>query len=123
MGHVFSCVVDSQPIYYFQAWNLIHSLIGKADVKAEQIIVNFTPNVDPDLIREIKQLNCHVRFIEPFGDKKYCNKIAQLDQDIFHECDGVFLLDLDMIVLANIDHLYHPNMICGKVVLITQMTP
>lgn len=112
----YSCVVDSQPIYYFQAWNLVHSLIWKGQVLPGQIHVQCTPDVDPEFIREARKLGCQINFINRFGDGKYCNKIAQLKNQAFHEYECIVLLDLDMIVLDRLDHLFKPGAICGKIV-------
>ncbi|MFM7575882.1 MAG: hypothetical protein ACKO5Q_02915 [Microcystaceae cyanobacterium] len=65
---------------------------------------------------EIQKLGCNLLFIERFGDGKYCNKIAQLDNKVFFDSECVFFLDTDMIVLGNIKNLYVPNEICGKIV-------
>lgn len=113
--HGYSYVVDCRPIYYFQAWNLVHSLIWKGLVLPEQIHVQCTPEVDPEFIKEVGKLGCQMSFIERFGDGKYCNKIAQLNHPAFHEYECMVLLDLDMIVLDRIDHLYKPESVCGKI--------
>lgn len=116
MKHCYSCVVDSQPIFYFQAWNLVNSLLVNAKVDASQIYVNCVNDVHQFFLDEIQKLGVNINFIERFGDKKYCNKIAQLDNEEFGRADCVFLLDSDMIVLDKIQSLYSANSICGKIV-------
>lgn len=116
MKRYYSCVVDSQPIFYFQAWNLINSLIGRANVHASQIYVNCTTDVEQFFLDEIEKLGCNIHRIERFGDGRYCNKIAQLDNEIFRDSECIFLLDADMVVLGEIQNLYVPSKICGKIV-------
>ncbi len=65
---------------------------------------------------EIEKLGCNLLYIERFGDGKYCNKIAQLGNEAFCDSECVFLLDADMVVLDEIQNLYVPNTICGKIV-------
>jgi len=114
--YYYSCVVDSHPKFYYQAWMLINSLIRKADVKASQIFVNHTNEVEKFFLDEVKKIGCKTVQIDRFGDGKYCNKIAQLDNRILNSSKCIFLLDTDMIVLDKINKTYIPDSICGKIV-------
>lgn len=114
--YYYSCVVDASPIFYFQAWGLVHSLMMRAKVEPSQIFVHYIEDVDTFLIEELIGLGIQVRPIERFGDGKYCNKIVQLKTPEFSTTECVFLLDTDMIVLEELWQIYTPQTVCGKVV-------
>jgi len=112
----YSCVVDNNPMFYYQTWNLVHSLIYNGEVKPSHIFVHYTNEVEEFFISTIKKLGVNIININRFGDGKYCNKIAQLNTSAFLNAECVFLLDTDMIVLENLQHLYKPKKIAGKIV-------
>lgn len=112
----YSCVIDSSAVFYYQAWNLVNSLICKAKVEAKRIVVNCTLEVDDFVLEEIQRLGCQVRRFKRFGDGKYCNKIAQLDYEVFQAADSVVLLDADMLALRPFEEICQPGAISGKIV-------
>lgn len=112
----YSCVVDSNPIFYYQTWNLVNSLLEKGNVNKSQIFVHYIEDVEDFFIAEIKNIGVNTIPISRFGDGKYCNKIAQLSTQEFRNSECTFFLDSDMIVLDDLSAIYTPNKISGKIV-------
>ncbi|MEL7409485.1 MAG: class I SAM-dependent methyltransferase, partial [Cyanobacteria bacterium J06558_2] len=112
----YSCVVDATPLFYWQSWGLVNSLIQCAKVLPQQIYVHCTPEVDRAFLEQLKTLGINLKAIERFGDGKYCNKIAQLKTEELTRAKCVFLLDTDTIVLGQLTEVYTDNVIKGKIV-------
>lgn len=113
---LFSCLVDNSPIFYYQAWILIKSLIENSNVPPRNIFLHATKGVENYFLNKIKFLEVNVQIVEPFGDGKYCNKICQLETLAFEEAEYVYLMDTDMIVLGDINHIGTRTAIGGKIV-------
>jgi len=98
-GFFISCVVDGKSKFYFQAELLLHSILKTNTAKAENIIVHCTESVKESFLDFLDSLNLKYVIVTPFLDKKYCNKIIQLDYfKALHNkqnTKGVLLLDLD----------------------------
>ena len=128
-GHPYrySMVVDWVGGHPYQAEILLFTLQEYGGVPADAIIVQCTNRVSEEVRRAFRQQGYRVVGIAPYLDGKYCNKIAQLDYLVEEaaqdgrapggggQTDGVFLLDLDLAVLAPLE-VAEPNAVCGKVV-------
>ena len=112
----YSCVVDAAPLFYWQTWGLVNSLLELAEVSAKQIYVHYTPEVDPAFLIQLETLGVNLKAIARLGDGKYCNKIAQLKTTEFKTAKCVLLLDTDMLVLRELSAIYTTKAIKGKVV-------
>ncbi|WP_319420080.1 class I SAM-dependent methyltransferase [Pleurocapsa sp. FMAR1] len=112
----YSCVVDASSLFYWQTWGLVNSLIQIAKVSPTQIFVHYTLEVDQTFLQQLNILGVNLKSISRFGDGKYCNKIVQLDTREFAKAKCVFFLDTDMVVLDELEELYIPKVIRGKVV-------
>lgn len=112
----YSCVVDAVPLFYWQTWGLVNSLLELAGVSAEQIYVHYTPEVDRAFLIQLETLEVNLKAIARLGDGKYCNKIAQLKTREFTSAKCVFLLDTDLLVLRELSAVYTTKTIKGKVV-------
>lgn len=112
----YSCVVDAAPLFYWQTWGLVNSLIKLAGVSPSQICVHYTPEVDRGFLEQLQSLGINLRQITRLGDGKYCNKIAQLKTKEFTSAKCVFLLDTDMLVLRELSAIHSTKAIKGKVV-------
>ena len=112
----YSCVVDAAPLFYWQTWGLVNSLIQLAKISPRQIFVHHTPEVDRAFLARLKALGVNVREIARVGDGKYCNKIAQLKTVEFASAECVFLLDTDMLVLRELSAIITTQAIKGKIV-------
>ena len=116
-GIAFSFIVDEDPRFAYQGWQLAHSIIEQLSARPEDIFVQFTKGVDSDTIQVFKDLGCRTIFIERFGDVKYCNKIAQWSDELINsECQLFIFLDTDMIFVGNCLDQLRSDVICAKVV-------
>ena len=111
----YSCVVDAAPLFYWQTWGLVNSLLKLAKVSANQIYVHYTPEVDRAFLSQVETLGVNLKAIARLGDGKYCNKIAQLQTKEFTSAKCVVLLDTDMVVLQELSAIYTTKAIKGKI--------
>jgi len=101
----YSCVVDKQEKFKKQGWLWLNSLIKLGGINPADIWVHCVRGVEPDYIKKCEDTGVNVESIEPFGDKKYCNKIAQMSNAKLKDSDAIILMDTDMIMLENFEHL------------------
>lgn len=94
-----SFLVDDVPIHYYQAELLLFSLEKFAGYNKSQIVIHCTNRVKKEFLKFLEKNEHRYCLVEPYLDKKYCNKIRQLDFFLDKTCDGIFLLDTDMFVL------------------------
>ena len=114
----YSMVVDWPRQHPYQAEVLLHTLRENAGAPPEAIVVQCTTRVGDDVRAEFRRAGHAVVEIAPYLDGVYCNKIAQLDHFAARPDDnaqGVFLLDLDVAILAPLD-IPDPTAVCGKIV-------
>ena len=112
----YSTVVDWLDAHPYQAEVLLFTLETFAFAPRRQMVVQCTNRVPEDVRAGFESQGYTVTTIEPYLDEAYCNKIAQLD----HFADGtdaagVFLLDLDMVVVSALG-VPNPDAVCGKIV-------
>ena len=115
-----SMVVDWLDAHPYQAEVLLTSLEEIAGVPRHRLVVQCTDRVSDEVAEQFRRRGHPVVAIEPYLDRTYCNKIAQLDHFLTPTgfdagVDGVLLLDLDIAVLAPLD-IPQPGAVCGKVV-------
>lgn len=60
-----------------------------------------TPSVPASVYQHFSDQGYSVRHLTPFGDEKFCNKLAQLPNLLGEACDIIVLLDTDMIAVAD----------------------
>ena len=111
-------VVDWPAAHPYQAELLLRTLRENAGVPREAITVQCTTRVGEDVRAAFRRGGYAVAEIAPYLDGMYCNKIAQLDRlegQLDEDVQGVFLLDLDLAILAPLD-VPDPTAVCGKVV-------
>ena len=101
----YSCVVDKQEKLKKQGWLWLNSLIKSGGINPDNIWMHFVDGVDAGFIEKCAALGANIKITEPFGDKKYCNKIAQMSNKKLKESDIIILMDTDMIMLENFEHL------------------
>jgi hypothetical protein len=96
---IVSFLVDGLPAHYYKAEILLFSLEKFGKYTKESILVQCTKKVDTSFIEFLDENHYNYTIVEPYLDKKFCNKIAQLDALQHTACDGVFLLDVDLFIL------------------------
>ena len=113
-----SFVVDVNFLHYYQAQLLLHSLTLNTNFSKENIIVQCIEGVHQEFIDYLEKEGFKYHYISPFLDKKYCNKLQQLEYFISNDLDveSVILMDADMYVLDNAIYELDSEHIIGKVV-------
>ncbi|MGH8497734.1 MAG: hypothetical protein ACRERV_02840, partial [Methylococcales bacterium] len=113
--NIVSFVVDGFASSYYQAELLLFSLKHFARHPENEIMVQCTNTVDERFLQFLKENKYNYKMIEPFLDRKYCNKIRQLEAFYNIEEGNLFLLDTDMFAL---EPLGVPNvdLFCAKIV-------
>ena len=112
----YSCVVDNKERYLTQGWLWANSLIKLGKVNPANIWVHFVRGIDDEYINKFAKEGINVALIDPYGDKKYCNKIAQMRNDELKDSDAIILMDIDMIVLDNFEDTLDFDYINSKIV-------
>ena len=113
----YGCVVDDGPVFYWQCYIFINTLIKLAQVDGSRIFVHMTQR-NSQFERFLNENNVNIKYIKPWGDKKYCNKLQQVETPELQNADYVFLCDADMAVLKDLKYLLasNKNKIMGKTV-------
>jgi len=104
----FSFVVDALELHYFQAELLLYSLEQNSGVAKDKIIVQCIEGVSPSFFNFLEKNNYAYNVIKPYLDGKYCNKLQQLNffvNNNSEECEGVVLMDTDMVVTSTLEKL------------------
>jgi hypothetical protein len=112
----YSCVVDNKERYQKQGWLWLNSLIHFGKIAPESIYVHCIQGTSDYYIDKCAGTGTNVSVIEPFGDKRYCNKIAQMSNEKLKDSDAVILMDTDMIMINNFEHTIDYDHISGKII-------
>lgn len=99
---LFSFVVDRHPKFASMGYHLALSLRQHSCDDTADIHVQFTESVPDEARRIFEELGCTTHQIKPFGDGRYCNKLAQLGNLKDLDFSIVVLLDTDMIALDDL---------------------
>ena len=117
MKLVFSMVVDNHAKFHFQAFNLAQSLIDVMGVNPCDVFLQFSRDTSNEIVNEFSKKNYTIKFFEPFGDGKYCNKLIQLETLSDVDFDKVILLDTDTIIINDFAKYLNENLdVEGKIV-------
>ncbi len=116
MKVLFSFVVDDSPVFAYQGYHLVHSILLHCGGEDTAIIANVTPPVTEETRALFRDLGCRVAEIEYFGDRTYCNKIAQIPNIEREDFDVAVLLDTDTILTADIRPYLREDCVQGKIV-------
>ncbi|MDE0053193.1 MAG: hypothetical protein OXT64_02925 [Gammaproteobacteria bacterium] len=114
----YSMVLDNVPAHPYQVENLLRTLETLGAVPREAVVVQCTDRVPESVKSGLAENGYTVVVIEPYLDRKYCNKIVQLDHFASREedgCQGLFLFDSDTVVIAPLD-VPDPGRVWGKIV-------
>ncbi|HXP86013.1 MAG TPA: class I SAM-dependent methyltransferase [Bryobacteraceae bacterium] len=113
---IFSFVIDAHPKYAYQGLHLAHSLTQHCGGDPGSIHVQVLPEVAAGTRALFAELGCQVHEIDRFGDRRHCNKAAQVETLCNIDFDRAILLDTDTIVLADIRPLIPTDRFAAKVV-------
>ncbi|MBS0385737.1 MAG: hypothetical protein JSS00_10370, partial [Proteobacteria bacterium] len=98
----YSFVVDAGARFAYQAWHLAHSLVHFCKAAPSEIHIQCTPEADQESRRLFLAAGFQTHTITPFGDGRYCNKIAQFDALAGLDYDIFVLLDTDTIATGDL---------------------
>ncbi len=99
-----SFVVDDQPKFRLQAFNLLATLLGSATVPAQAVHVHLVGGHPQAFLRFLAGLGVVAIPTKPYGAaaSPYCNKLTQLRSKALAGADHVALLDADVAVTTDI---------------------
>lgn len=113
----YSCVVDDHPKFYWQGYIFVNSLLHLAKVSGDRIFIHLTKqNIQFENFLKANKVN--IKYIEPWGDKKYCNKLQQLETKELQYADFVWFCDADIAIVEDLSKIFEENQdnILGKIV-------
>lgn len=111
----YSCVIDDKPKFYLQGYYFILILINIAKVAGNRIFIHMTAK-NSSFEKLISEYGVNIIHVSPWGDKKYCNKLTQLETPALLKADYVFLCDADILIVNDLAKLLPLDKIVGKVV-------
>ena len=112
----YSCVVDNRERYQKQGWIWLNSLIYFGKIDPADIFVHCVAGTDDGFARKCAEAGANVEITEPYGDKTYCNKIAQMGNPRLKDSDAVILMDCDMIMLRNFEDTIDFTRVSAKII-------
>ena len=113
----YSCVVDDHPKFYWQGYIFVITLLHVAKVNGDRIFVHLTKsNIQFENFLKANKVN--IKYIEPWGDKKYCNKLQQLETQELQDADFVWFCDADIAIKEDLSKIAEESKdsILGKIV-------
>lgn len=113
---LYSFVVDCGSKFPYQAWHLAHSLVDQCEAQRGDIHIHFTPAVDAGARKLFVDTGFLTHTLTPFGDRKYCNKLAQIENMPTADADAVVLLDTDTIAVSDLRVWISADAIRAKIV-------
>lgn len=113
----YSCVIDDHPKFYRQGYIFVNVLQKMAKVSGNRIFIHLIKK-NIQFENFLKAAGVNIKYIKPWGDKKYCNKLQQLETKELQEADYVFFCDADIAIVEDLSNLAknHRNKIVGKIV-------
>lgn len=101
---LYSCVVDSKPLYCFQGLVFAYSLVELADVAPESVVVHLIDGTPDATRRTLAELGVRTVTSTPFDARHpHSNKLVQLATPVLREADYVVLCDSDVAFTAALD--------------------
>ncbi len=115
-GVIYSFIVDQPPRFAYQAWHLAASIVRHCNARPCDINIQITPDVPDHVWSAFSDQGYSTRALIPFGDRTFCNKLAQLSNLEAVACERIVLLDTDMVAVADCRPLLTGTAIQAKVV-------
>jgi hypothetical protein len=111
----YSCVVDSDPKFVYQLWIWITTLAAQG-VRSSDLFVHIVRREGAQTALEayLQSRGIAYRYIEPFGDGRFCNKLEQLCTPALLEREFAVLSDLDQAFLTDLRPWIGRGTICAK---------
>ncbi len=99
---MYSCLLDIQPKFVYQLWVWVTMLVDHAGVSPADVVVHIVRRGDPQHAVEAYLESRGVAFcyVDPFGDGRFANRIAQLESPVLRQREFAVLCDTDLAILA-----------------------
>jgi hypothetical protein len=112
----YSCLLDVKPKFVYQLWVWVAMLVDHAGVAPEDVVVHIVRRGAPqaDVEAYLASRGIAFRYVEPFGDGRFANKIAQLTSAALREREYAVLCDLDLAITAKLDPWIGLGGVCAK---------
>ena len=112
----YSCLLDMKPKFVYQLWVWITMLLDEAGVAPSDVFVHIVPRPDPEPAVEeyLHARGVAFRYVEPVGNGRFSNRIAQLETAFLRERDYAVLCDTDLAILTGLDPWIGLGAICAK---------
>lgn len=111
-----SFIVDTDPVFAYTGWHLVHSILKHTPLEPSDIHVQCTAEVPERVVERFSGLGCQIHRLTRFGDGRYCNKLAQWENLRDQSMDHVVFLDTDMICIGDFTDFLPRDAIASKVV-------
>jgi hypothetical protein len=113
-----SCLIDNSPKLIIQGWNWLASLRAAGTTARADIFIHYTPQIYKETLDVFERLDAKLIKVEPFGKGPavYCNKIRQVESDLFFDYDYTILSDADLLFLSCPTRLTTGNAVRAKMV-------
>lgn len=113
---IYSFVIDTAPSFPYHGWHLAKSLCLRCAAAPDAIHVQLTDAVPSETAQMFAACGYRIHRVRPFGDGKWCNKLAQLPNLLGEAFDIAVLLDTDMIAVADVRTFLRSDSVQAKVV-------
>jgi hypothetical protein len=112
----YSCLLDMKPKFVYQFWVWLTMLLDEAGVPPSDVFVHIVPRPDPEPAVEayLRARGVAFRYVEPVGNGRFSNRIAQLESVFLREREYAVLCDLDLAIMAPLDPWIGLGGICAK---------
>ena len=110
---IYSFVIDGGEKFEAQTRVFLTTLLATG-VDPSCVLAHFTPSASAKSLQLAKRFGIELRPLEPFLDRKYCNKLAQLPVLIERSADMFVLCDTDLAFVTGIESLFSQTHIRAK---------
>jgi hypothetical protein len=101
---LYSCVIDTKPLYCFQGLVFAYSLVELAKVAPEAVLVHLIEGVPESTREALADLGVRSVVSAPFDRRHpHSNKLVQLENPFLREADHVVLCDSAVAFIAALD--------------------
>ena len=113
---MYSCLLDIQPKFVYQLWVWVTMLLDHAGVSPADVVVHIVRRGDPqhEIEAYLASRGVAFRYVDPFGDGRFANRIAQLESPVLREREFAVLCDTDLAILAPLAPWIGLGGICAK---------
>ena len=113
---IYSFIIDTAQIFAYQGYALAMSIIEYCNADPCDIYIHIPNSLNENTKNIFKNIGINILYFEPFGDRKYCNKLVQIPALENMKFDILILLDTDTIFVDDISRELSAGLISGKII-------